>query len=561
MGGARPQRETGDEGFSIVEMLVALAVLSVTMLATTPFLVQSMASVNKQRAAQNAIQIANTAMEHVRGLKGSSLLSGRSVKATQDQFNAAPAEVQPYLAAMEVAGDPVITSATSTVGAGAPISTAPQQITVDGMTYTQNIYIGNCEVYLTGSNTECVYPKGAAAPSDPTKILQFFRVVVLVTWTDRTCPDNGCSYTSTTLVSRSSEPTFDFNRPSPTVLENNPVWYVGDTDVAYQMAARGGQLPNTWTVSALPAGLTMNSAGLITGIPNTAVVVNATATVTDKLNRNNSAAVKFTVVNPPSVTVPPATYSQIGKAVSLTATGTGGVTPYKSYAVTGLPPGLTFDTATGAIAGSPTTLGTYTVTVTVTDANDKTGTGTYTHVVNPALALAPLSGQTIDLADKLDFTAVASGGDGKYTYSVTGLPPGPSIKANNGAVSGKPTATGRFLPTITVTDGTGATATQPLVIIVNSTKSLVFTAPSLTAPDQGRARGTATSLALTTNGTLLGLTPTYSVTGLPPGLTLNTLTGVISGTPTTVGVYTVTATASSLTPPSTSILNFVWTIT
>jgi Putative Ig domain len=47
---------------------------------------------------------------------------------------------------------------------------------------------------------------------------------------------------------------------------------------------------------------------------------------------------------------------------------------------------------------------------------------------------------------------------------------------------------------------------------------------------------------------------------LPPGLTYDTLTKTISGTPTTPGVYTVTMTASNLLPPATSRYSFLWTI-
>src|SRR3954469_480026 len=157
--GSEREPVSGDEGFSTLEMVVALAVLSVTMLASAPFFVNTLTNVNRQRTRQAAIQLADTAMEQVRGLKGSSLLSGRSAIATQAQFDAAPAVVAPYLATMQVAGGPRI-DATSTVGADAPISTSARQITVEGTAYTQNIYVGECEVYLTGAS-ECVYPKGA----------------------------------------------------------------------------------------------------------------------------------------------------------------------------------------------------------------------------------------------------------------------------------------------------------------------------------------------------------------------------------------------------------------
>ena len=551
-----------DEGFSTVEMVVALAILSVTMLASAPFFVNSLTNVNKQRSKQAAIQLAETAMEQVRGLKGSALLTGRSLIASQAQFDAAPAAARPYLNTMQVAGDPMITDPASTAGDDAPIPTSAQRLTVEGTTYTQNIYLGKCEVYLTGTS-ECVYPKGASAPADATQILQFFRVVVLETWSDNTCAASSCTYVGTTLVSRAAEPTFDFNRPAPQVMDNNQTWYVGEA-VSYQMKARGGQLPNTWTIGALPAGLSISPSGMITGTPTTPTAAGGlltTATVTDHANRNNSGAVTFIVVRPPTPTVPVSAASHVGDAYSLALSATNGVAPYTTWAATGLPPGLSIDAATGAVTGSPTTPGAYPVKITVTDTNARTGSATYTHTVYPALTLSGLSSQTITLGSNLAATAVAAGGDGSFTYSATGLPPGASINASTGVVSGKPTASGRFLPTITVTDASGGTAAQQIVVIVNTSTALVFTAPALTAPDQTTAKGSATSLTLTTNGTLLGLSPALTITGLPPGLTLNALTGVISGTPTTAGTYRVTATATTLVPPSTSILTFTWKIT
>ena len=559
--GSEREPDTGDEGFSTLEMIVALAVLSVTMLASGPFFVNTLTNVNRQRTRQAAVQLADTAMEQVRGLKGSALLTGRSTLATQAQFNAAPSAVGPYLATMQVVGDPMITDPTSTAGVDAPISTAAQQLTVEGTTYTQTIYVGECEVYLTGTS-ECVYPKGAGAPADATQILQFFRVVVLETWPDaNACRAAGgtCTYVATTLVSRASEPTFDFNRPAPQVMDNTQTWYVGDT-VSYQMKARGGQLPNTWTIAAVPAGLSMAPSGMITGSPATVGVTSTTATVTDHANRNNTGAVTFTVVKPPTPAVPASLTSYAGVAYSTTLSVTGGVSPY-TWTVSGLPPGLTFNATTLAIAGTPTTTGAYTVSVTVTDANQKATTATYTHTVNPALTLGALADQSIDLSAKLSLTAVGAGGDGNYTYSATGLPTGVSINSSNGKINSKSSASGRFLPTITVTDGSGGTAGQQIVVLVTTSSSLVFSAPALTAPDQTSAKGSAASLTLSTNGTLLGLAPVLTISGLPPGLSLNALTGVISGTPTTAGKYTVTATATAVAPPSSSILTFVWTVT
>ncbi|GIF07588.1 hypothetical protein Asi03nite_51260 [Actinoplanes siamensis] len=548
---------------------MALALLSITMLASGPFFVNSLTNINKQRTAQAAVQLADTAMEQVRGLKGSSLLSGRSLKATQAQFAGAPAVVKPYLATMQVAGDPGITDVNSTAGADAAISTAAQAVTVEGTTYTENIYVGRCEIYLTKTG-ECVYPLAQnKAPSDTTKILKFFRVVVLITWPGNTCPAGVCNYITSSLVSSASEPSFDFHRPLPTVLTKLVTFYKDKTS-SYQLEARGGQLPNSWSVTpgTLPKGLSMTSNGVVSGTPTVVGSTSVDVTVSDSLKRTDKEPVTFEVLLPPSPTMPATTSSRVGDVVRLPVTAAGGKAPYSftdkltvSASSATLPPGLSIDPDTGVITGSPTTPGTYPVTITVTDANNVAGTGTYTHVVSPALTLAPLPGQTIDLGSRLDLTAAGSGGDGKYSYSATGLPPGVTINKGSGAISGKPTASGRFLPTITVTDGSGGTAGQQIVVIVNTDTSLVFTAPTLTSPDQTTVKGTATSLTLRTNGSLLKLSPVLTVTGLPPGLSLNAVTGVISGTPTTAGAYTVTATATAATPPRSSVLTFVWKIT
>ncbi|MCO8269128.1 putative Ig domain-containing protein [Actinoplanes sp. TRM 88003] len=554
----------GDEGFSLVEVLVALAILSITLLASTPFFIGSVRNVNKQRTQQVAIQLADTAMEQVRGLKGSSLLSGHGQQAGENQFAAAPAAVKPYLATMQVGRDED-SAVLTTDGADAPISTAAQVTTVEGTQYTRMVYVGMCEVYLTGTG-ECVYPLGSAAPADKTKILKFFRAVVLITWPDNSCdvapgnPPNTCLYVTSTLVSRAPEPNFDLHRPSPVVLTQSVTFYRG-VPAAAQLEARGGQLPNTWTVAKLPAGLSMTPGGLINGTPTTAGITPTSTTVTDKLNRTDTEPITFTVVLPTTV-VPPANASNhISEAVSLQATAANGVGPYV-YTSTTLAPGLTIDAGTGAITGTVTTPGTYTSTITATDQNGIAGSNTYTHTVFPIVTLNPLTDQTIDLKDKVSLTAVGAGGNGNFTYSATGLPVGVTINSKNGMINDKANVTGRFLPTITVTDslgGTGGSASQRIVLIINSTTSLIFNAPPLTAADQTTVRGTAVSLPLKTNGALLGLSPVVTVTGLPPGLTYNALSGTITGTPTTAGAYTVTATATAVT--ATSVLTLVWTVT
>jgi O-glycosyl hydrolase len=77
--------------------------------------------------------------------------------------------------------------------------------------------------------------------------------------------------------------------------------------------------------------------------------------------------------------------------------------------------------------------------------------------------------------------------------------------------------------------------------------------------NQAGTVGTATSLQLHASDSASGQALTYSATGLPAGLVLNAASGLISGTPSAAGTYTVTATATDTTGAAGSAV-FTWTI-
>ncbi|MFF8590889.1 M4 family metallopeptidase [Streptomyces sp. NPDC015220] len=85
-------------------------------------------------------------------------------------------------------------------------------------------------------------------------------------------------------------------------------------------------------------------------------------------------------------------------------------------------------------------------------------------------------------------------------------------------------------------------------------------APSVTNPgNQNGTVGTAVSLQIQASDPG-GKTLTYSATGLPAGLTINSSTGRITGTPTTAGTSSVTVTAKN-TDNATGTASFTWTVT
>jgi serine protease len=71
--------------------------------------------------------------------------------------------------------------------------------------------------------------------------------------------------------------------------------------------------------------------------------------------------------------------------------------------------------------------------------------------------------------------------------------------------------------------------------------------------------GTATSLQITAKDSASGQTLTYKATGLPTGLSIKTTSGLISGTPSAAGSYSVTVTATDATGAHGSA-SFAWTI-
>jgi hypothetical protein len=147
------------------------------------------------------------------------------------------------------------------------------------------------------------------------------------------------------------------------------------------ITAAGGTIPVTWAVSpGLPPGLTMNaSTGAITGTP-TAVTPQAsyTATVTDALAAVSSKTFLLTV-NPilQSQQAVPVTTCTTGSPCNFTPVTTSGGTAPVTYTLIGgsLPAGLTFNTSTGAISGTPTaTMSAFVYSVSAVEANGQAAT-------------------------------------------------------------------------------------------------------------------------------------------------------------------------------------------
>jgi large repetitive protein len=325
------------------------------------------------------------------------------------------------------------------------------------------------------------------------------------------------------------------------------------------LSASGGTPPYTWSLASgpLPPGLTLSSAGLISGMPIAFGTFSFTVRVADSAGASTTGALSIIVARPLTLTgTLPAGVA--GSSYSQTLMASNGTPPYVfAISVGALPPGLSLNSSTGAITGVPTTAGSYTFAAQVTDSAGINATQSFTISIARPLAIATTSLPSAGIGAQYNQTLSASGGLPPYSWSVSSgrLPPGLTLDFASGVVSGPATTEGTYAFTVSVSDSGGNVTAQGLSIVVTS--SLTITSTSPLPPG---AVGTAYSQALAAISGAPPYTWTVTAGSLPPGITLNASTGVLSGKPTTSGAYTFTlrvADASSTTASAAFSLTIV----
>ena len=358
-------------------------------------------------------------------------------------------------------------------------------------------------------------------------------------------------------------------------------------------ATGGCEAGYMWSVTsgtALSAvGLSLTSAGDISGYPNaTETAAPFTVKVTDPQGNIGTQDYTLTIYAGISATPPTLPAGTVGVPYSqpLTASGgSGGPFNFSVASGTALSAvGLSLSSA-GLISGTPNATETAApFAVQIADSLGDFTLQNYTLTINAAapLTISPttLPAGTAGTPYYQPLTATGGSGTG-YSWTITsgatslgaiGL-----TQAETGAIVGIPIA-GQANFTVQVTDSLGATATQsytltinpvggqPAMVTDNETIILADSVPDTSDPESitvtdkvnvGAPLNITTAASAPTGIEGVPYTPialftasggvppyTWSITGQPAGLSINTSTGVISGTPTAAGEFLLTVTVT-----------------
>ena len=260
----RPRRgHPADEGFTLVEVVVAMILLSLVMTGLVTFFVRGIASSAGLERRTDAVALANRMIETARAVPPtkddtgiSKLVDGRSAAAVSAQWT--------YLTGLSSVAGLLSTTAqaadTAYAAGETPVLPLNQTVTVAGTPYAVDILVGTCK--QPAANVPC-------SSTTPLPGAEMLRIVVRVAWGpggNRGCNSASCQYTLTTLVDANRDQTFNssYDALAPVAADDT-------LSVTFGTAKAINVLSNdTGVFNSTPVTITTNPAnGTLSGATNT----------------------------------------------------------------------------------------------------------------------------------------------------------------------------------------------------------------------------------------------------------------------------------------------------
>jgi hypothetical protein len=245
----------------------------------------------------------------------------------------------------------------------------------------------------------------------------------------------------------------------------SPLVASGTAFEAFSYQIEASNSPTSFDASGLPEGVTVDTAtGLISGTPTVPGEYTVSLSATNDEGTGAASLALSIAQNPgaPVITSALTATTAIDEPFSYQIEATNSPT---SYAASNLPAGLTIDTATGLISGTPTAAGTRSVTISATNALGTDAQALSLTVSSPPVITSTLAGSAVYVDSPFTYQITASASPDPTSYGATGLPDGLSIDLATGLISGTPTTAGSFPIEISATNPSG-TGTGSFTLMV-----------------------------------------------------------------------------------------------
>lgn len=201
-----------------------------------------------------------------------------------------------------------------------------------------------------------------------------------------------------------------------------------------------------------------------------------------------------------------------------------------------LPPQLAFNTTSGKISGVPLDPGTYTIVITPNNAMGQGQPETLTFYFDVPPVITSLNAVQANAGTLFTYQILANASP--ISFGALNLPGWLAVDIPSGQISGTPPGPGSYSFTATASNYAG-TGTQQVALTVTQASNLVPTIQSATSAS-GTA-GTPFSYSIVATNSPTG----YTAPVLFPGMSFDPVQGIISGTPTTAGTYSIPITATN----------------